>query len=140
MKRTLFAIGMLTALTCSGLHAQSSTMRVDVPFDFAMGKTVLPAGRYAITCANSLLTVREESGKHGAMTLTTPESIAPALRRQPPDKGFLLFQRYGDEYFLSGMWTANSREGHALPKTSRQKELASRERLAGATSIALSMK
>jgi hypothetical protein len=137
MKSKLFRIGALTALTCSGLFAE--TLLANIPFDFVMGKTAMPAGAYTVTCSNRLLTVRDDRGKHAAMILTLPAGFAPNSREWP-STGLLLFQRYGDEYFLSKVWTRSSKEGLALPSTVRQREFAKGLRPVDTTSIALSRK
>ncbi|MBS1859519.1 MAG: hypothetical protein JST11_29360 [Acidobacteria bacterium] len=140
MKRKLFAVGLLTVLTCSGLYAQTSTLRANIPFDFEMATVAMPAGAYSITFSNRVLTVREDRGKHVAMTLTSPAGTTPASLRKAPDTGLLVFRQYGGEYFLSGVWAADSVSGHALPVTPRQKELANLARPAEPTTIAMSRK
>jgi hypothetical protein len=137
MKRQLFAIAMLTALTGSSLLAQTPA-DAKIPFDFAIGQKAMPAGDYRISCTtNGLVTVRELGGKHSAMTLTTPGGTAPPSVRQAEDKGVLVFQRYGDEYFLSGVWSPFTRDGLTLPAGTRQKELASRLNRPEAMTIAM---
>jgi hypothetical protein len=123
MKRHLFALAMLTALTGSGLFAQT-VMKAGIPFDFAVGRAALPAGEYHITCDNNgVVTFRELAGKHNAVVLTRPsEGAAPSGIQQ--DAGKLLFQRYGNEYFLLSVWKPAAREGMAAPLGVRQKELA----------------
>jgi len=140
MKRKLFPIAVLAILTSAGLQAQSSTLQANIPFDFSMGKSTMPAGEYTITCANSVLTIREVGGKHVAMTLTNPTRPTPGSRHEQADKASLLFNRYGDEYFLTGMWNPYLQAGRVLPESPRQKELASRSNPAAATAIALSKK
>jgi hypothetical protein len=140
MKRQLFPIAMFAVLTCAGLEAQSSTLQANIPFDFSMGKTAMPAGEYTITCSNSVLTIREVGGKHVAMTLTNPTRTTPGSRHEQPEKASLLFNRYGDEYFLTGVWNPYLQEGRVLPESPRQKELASRLKPTDATAIALSKK
>jgi hypothetical protein len=137
MKTQLFAIAVLGILTCAALPAQT-VLQANVPFDFALGQSALPAGEYRITCSNTgLLMIREIGGKHSAMTLSTPSLTTPPSGHSTRDAGMLLFQRYGDEYFLNGVWTPSSREGLAVPVSVRQKELASRLTRPEATTIAL---
>jgi hypothetical protein len=70
------------------------------------------------------------------MTLTTPAGAAPAADLRRSGRGLLVFQRYGDEYFLNRVWTPSSREGLALPESVRQKELAARVTAGERTTIA----
>jgi hypothetical protein len=121
MKRLHFAVGFLAALACSGLQAQTR-LEANIPFEFRMGKTTLPAGDYLFDYSSRLLIVHQEDGHHTAvMTLTSPVS-----RTKAPATGIVEFNRYSDAYFLSKIFTAGSPEGEAVPKSAREKELASR--------------
>ncbi|HKE28452.1 MAG TPA: hypothetical protein VKB88_39150 [Bryobacteraceae bacterium] len=133
MKQILAAMAFLATLTCANLSAQSGKVTANIPFDFQMGSTMLPAGEYTFYENGHILTARRTSGGRGAMILTMP-----AWHRTPVADGTVQFQRYGDAYFLSGLWTANSQDGFSVPQSSREKELARRVGLPQATSVALS--
>ena len=120
MKRIHFAVGLFAALACSGLQAET-VMRANIPFEFHMGKTFLPAGDYQFRYASHVLTVQAEGGRAIALSLTYEE-----WRSKAPETPVVEFHRYGDLYFLSNIWTPDSREGAAVPKTAREKELLSR--------------
>jgi len=138
MKRQMFALTLLTGLTCSGLFAQYPAADAKIPFDFAMGKSVMPAGEYRVTqSSNGLVTIRELGGKHSAMTLTTPARTAAPSDFQRSVKGLLVFQRYGEEYFLSDIWAPSARDGLTLPRGPRLKELASGSSRPEPTTIAM---
>jgi hypothetical protein len=47
-----------------------------------------------------------------------------AQTQKPTDKTKLVFNRYGDRYFLSQIWMNGATLGHQLPKSSREKEIA----------------
>jgi hypothetical protein len=119
MKRLHFAVGLFAALACSGLQAQTS-MRANIPFEFQMGKTTFPAGDYEFKYSSHLLVVRQELGDHTTAMVVT----LGASRLKPPETGIVEFNRYGGSYFLAKIWTPGSPDGGALPKTSREKELA----------------
>ncbi len=138
MKRLHFALGLFAAFACSGLQAQTAIMKANIPFDFHLGKTVMPAGQYDLSYSAHLLTIRERSGgraAHAAMAL-----MVPASRPQPPSTGLLEFTRYGDTYFFERVWTPYSRDGGLFLKTAREKELASRGGPTQPTAIALRSK
>jgi hypothetical protein len=119
MKRLTLALGLLTALACSGLDAQT-TLVANVPFGFQLGKTFFPAGEYSIQASSHVLSVRPADGQTSTiMALTLPIS-----RLRKAETGVLEFNRYGDTYFLAKIWSAGSEGGEALPKTAREKELA----------------
>ena len=136
MKRQLCLSVLTAALACGALYAGSSALQADVPFRFAIGDTAMPAGEYRITWQNGVVSVREAGGRHAAMTMAKPTLSEKSFAQRQPGKGVLLFQRYGDEYFLTGVLTPSSREGLALPAGVRQKELASRKTGSEATTIA----
>jgi hypothetical protein len=121
MKRLHFAVGLLFVLAASGLQAQTQ-MRASIPFEFRMGQTSFPAGDYVIQYSPHLLVVHQENGDH-ANAMALPLAVS---RAKAPATGIIEFNRYGDAYFLAKVWTPDSRDGGALPKTPREKELASR--------------
>ncbi len=122
MKRLSLAAGLFTAVACSSLYAQTADLQANIPFDFRMGEKVMPAGQYLIhNSPDGVLAVRQQDGGHAAAMLLT----LPASRKTTPAKGALEFNRYGDTYFLSKIWAPDSREGRALFKTTREKEIAS---------------
>jgi hypothetical protein len=135
MKRQLFVLAMLSGSAASGLLAQT-VLQTGIPFDFAVGPSAMPAGEYRITCENNgLITLRELGGKHSAMVLTRPASTAAPGDRDGAGK--LLFQRYGNEYFLLSVWKPSARDGLAVPVGVRQKELARRVAEPATTIVAL---
>jgi hypothetical protein len=119
MKRLHFAVGLLAALACSGLQAQIP-LQANIPFEFRMGEVKFPAGDYQFKYSGQLLVVHQQEGQRAtAMALPLPVS-----RIKPPSTGLLEFNKYGEAYFLSKIWTPGSTDGSALQKTSREKELA----------------
>jgi hypothetical protein len=47
-----------------------------------------------------------------------------AESHKPANKTKLVFNRYGDQYFLSEIWVEGATRGRELPKTGREKEMA----------------
>jgi hypothetical protein len=122
MKRFALAMGLLASISSAPLFSQTITLKGKVPFDFHVGKVDMPAGEYLVQQSGPVITVRTAEGRTiSAMYLTLP-SRAPAARAT----GALVFNRYGEDYFLSKVWLPNSTEGRALPVLSREKELISR--------------
>jgi hypothetical protein len=121
MKRLQAVVWLLAAFACSGLEAQTTIMKADIPFDFKLGKSTMPAGEYRINYSGSILSLRSEGGHHNAMVLTTPME-----RAEVPKTGVLEFNRYDDTYFFVGVWAPGSAAGGTVWKTKQEKELASR--------------
>ena len=119
MKRLHFAVGLLAAMAGSGLQAQV-LLEASVPFEFRMGEVNFPAGEYQFKHSGHVLVVHQERGDRStAMALTLP-----VARTKAPKSGVVEFKRYGDTYFLAKIWSPNSSDGAALPKTPLEKELA----------------
>lgn len=129
MKKRTFAMTTLLALfivAAAGLgHAQQSVM-VSIPFEFVVGDMTLPAGDYDIQHPSAgrpeLLLIHRTDGSASAFVLTM---AVEANAWQPESK--LLFNHYGDRYFLSQIWAAGERLGRELYKSRAEKELASIE-------------
>jgi hypothetical protein len=126
------AILMAAAMTLTALAstrvAQAQDLVVTVPFDFAAGSANLPAGDYSVraglpnTHAIVLINRNDTSASMIVMT-NAAQSAAPQVQSK------LVFNRYGDRYFLSQIWVAGSETGKQLPKSSREKEIATEAKL-----------
>jgi hypothetical protein len=140
MKRLLFATGLFTAVASTYVFGQfpaySQKAVAQIPFDFQTGDVHMPAGKYTINQKGDLLTVQGEAGKPSAILFTSP---APD-QRQPTAAPALTFTRYNNtDYFLSRVWSSDSREGRALPKGKREKELVRRMTFTKSDAVALEM-
>jgi hypothetical protein len=120
MKRLHFALGLLAAVACSGLHAQNTTVRASIPFDFQIGETRMPAGDYQFRFEHGWLAVQDQSGSHVTTVITTAVDH-PAT---PANEAVLQFNRYGEVYFLAKVWKGDSDTGRSLSTSAREKELA----------------
>lgn len=123
-KRTLImaaavALGVLG--TTRGVEAQQLLV-VNVPFDFIAGNQVLPAGEYA---------VEDVGPQHNLVLVNRSYSVVSPLlnsnatiANQVQTESKLVFNRYGDRYFLSQVWSAGDACGRQLLKSAREKEIA----------------
>lgn len=101
--RTLIAICLL--FTAATLFAQTESqrlMKVNVPFTFAVENHSLPAGEYLVLTMTPERSIRIVSadGKHSAIVNTLPDYAS-----SPSTNSRLVFHRYGNEYFLTQVWT-----------------------------------
>ena len=125
MKRQAFnLVGLLTLLLVAGSAiAQSNRVVANVPFGFTVANNSLPAGTYSVQALSSRdnrsLLLRGADGSSSMII----SSIA-AQSHEPAAKTKLVFNRYGDQYFLSKIWVEGATLGRELPKTSREKEVA----------------
>jgi hypothetical protein len=97
----------------------------EVPFQFHVGNTTLPAGKYLIhQLEGSGLTVMQISSMDGKVSELF--NVGPTQAKSEPDKTELIFNKYGDRYFLSEMFDEGNPDGNRLV-TSRDEKRASKE-------------
>ena len=109
-------------LAAASVYAQGSqSLTVQIPFGFHVGNSMLPAGEYTVSTdvAPGVVKVRSADAKSSVMILAMTTQ-APAA----PSEGKLIFNKYGDEYFLSQIWKAGNNRGNELRKTRREAEVA----------------
>ena len=118
MKRfTTIALLALAALATVGTAAaQIHQVRAAIPFDFVAGSAYLPAGIYTIT-SEDLVIVEIQNGKHDAKLLRS----APADEVKSDSK--LVFNRYGDQYFLSEILSSDSNMEVRLPVSKMEEKV-----------------
>ena len=122
--------GMFLALVCASLYAQTMNLRATIPFAFRAGEKAMPAGEYTIRHSGGSLILHNEGGS-SVILLTNAASRANA-----PNDARLSFNRYGERYFLSSVWTSDSRDGREILRGRAEKELA-RQTLRESVGIAL---
>ena len=133
MTRLILAAGLFAATLTASLHAQTINMQASIPFDFQIGSTVLPSGEYSIRHSGGVLFVKQTNGaQKSGMFLTVGEDRPVGSSAA----GTLLFNRYGSTYFLSKVWSPESTQAQAAPKTPREKELARHIGQPGTTTVA----
>ena len=111
----LVAVAFVTAVAPA--NGQSQTLRANVPFEFNVGDKTLASGEYRVTRIS-----------HDAMTIAGPEDTAirlsiPIESNKVPDQGKLVFHRYGENYFLSEVWTAGDSTGRKLLKSKQERRI-----------------
>ena len=122
--RALVMAGMIAmAVMASTRIAQAQEgMKVNIPFDFVAGNKVLPAGEYSVEVSgpmHMLLLIDRKDASAAAFINTNA-----AVSAEPQSASKLIFNRYGDRYFLSQVWTAGYSTGRQLLKSAREKEMA----------------
>jgi len=118
--KALAAIGLLALLAVPVVQAQSGMLVANIPFDFHVGKTSLPSGEYNIKPLNpETLLIQSKDGSSSAVSITFG-----ATSSKIQDTGKLVFNRYGDQYFLSKVWRPGVSTGRELPKSRSEVEMA----------------
>jgi len=123
-KRSLIMAGLavLTFFASTRVAKAQDMIIANVPFDFVVGDVKLPAGEYAVKAAGPNNAVLMISRTDATQSVFVCANSAAGSDIQTESK--LVFDRYGDSYFLHQIWTAGSSRGKQLMKTNREKEAA----------------
>jgi hypothetical protein len=135
-KMSLLAVMIVIAASVSA-NAQSLNYRLtaNIPFDFSVAGQKLPAGKYWINRAplsngDTIVQIRSTDGHSNVTRLTIP-----VFAGNPAKNSALVFNRYGDEYFLSEIWPAGGVTGREVPKSRAERELARKPHDSGVAAV-----
>lgn len=125
MKKLLLVVVTLSLLGIAGhaVNAQvTDTIVADIPFDFTVRNTTLPAGKYTIKSLGPILEgtmeIRNEDS-HKAIFFLAESAQA----KEGPAHSELIFDRVGNQYFLSEIFETGDRLGAQVAKTRAEKRL-----------------
>jgi hypothetical protein len=104
-------------------HAQLvGTMEADIPFQFHAGDTKLPAGKYVIRMLDdSDLTIMEISRPDGSVAALFQVHSAEA--NSTPRKSELIFNKYGNRYFLNKLFDEGEPSGSQVVESNYEKRV-----------------
>jgi hypothetical protein len=113
----LLACGALLAL---GVTFASAQMRANIPFDFSASGSNLIAGEYTLETTGDTNQVLQMCNlRQHACVLMIASQVESKAHNDP---GKLVFNRYGDQYFLSQIWSRSL--VRTLPQDRRERQLA----------------
>jgi hypothetical protein len=120
--KSLVMLCLLVILAVGSVSAQSnSDLRLNIPFDFAAGKTKFKAGEYIVqSSSGGILVLRRINDRIDTFVLA-PNTI------QRPENNLsakLVFHRYGNEYFLAEAWTNRNTIGRIVNQTTAEHRVA----------------
>jgi hypothetical protein len=123
-KQALTFIGVLSLLLVAGsAFAQTQKIRADVPFNFVVNGTMLPAGQYTVSnigSGSSMLLIQSEDGR--AAKLAAPHRVQSS---EAANHTKLVFHCYAQDHcFLYQLWIGGTNSGQELSKSSLEKEVA----------------
>jgi hypothetical protein len=115
--------GILILLGAASAFAQSTFgLKASIPFSFKVHEAILPAGDYRITLFRN-----ENWG--GVVLLKNADTntwvrafVINGTRRRLRDQPYLVFNSYGDQNFLSQIWSASATAATELPKSGAERE------------------
>src|SRR5438270_6572921 len=112
-------IALVFALTMYPTKAKAQItgdLEVDVPFQFHAGNSKLPPGKYFIhVLDNSDLNIMEISSADGATSALF--EVCGAEANSAPAKSELIFNKYGNRYFLAKLFDEGNPSGSQVLKS-----------------------
>ena len=118
-----FFIALVFALTLYPGKAQAQIVgeiEANVPFPFHAGNVKLPAGRYFIhVLDNTDLTVMEIRSADGSTSALF--EVHDAEANSAPAKSELIFNKYGNRYFLAKLFDEGNPSGSAVDESRYEK-------------------
>ena len=114
--RVTAILAVVMALTAVSAQAQAVVKKQTfvVPFQFNVGKQVLPAGTYTFTGENQTIRIQNKNGRASVIALPQRTLSAPGESQIK-----LTFRVYGDQYYLAQVWLPDGigREMKRRPRT-----------------------
>ena len=119
MKKILFSLAMIGMFAAASMAAEFFAVKARVPFDFAVAGRQLPAGVYTVERHGTpgMLMLRDAAGH-----IKTLFQAHPVYTNASAPSPMLVFNKYGDRYFLARVWSAAG-PGAQLNRTKIEKEL-----------------
>ncbi len=121
---TLLSVSMLVAALAVPLSAQTLTLTANIPFAFTIANKTLPAGEYMIRNAGNPYLLIFQGEEHNVSGLTSVNHEAVVRTESPAVATKLVFNRYGDQYFLSEVVDGYVARGFVVPMHKAERELA----------------
>lgn len=112
------AIGVLASAPAAAAQSSTTTVKVDVPFAFRTASQMMPAGIYRIDLLSDHTILLRGAGSHAA----TFVMVHAATASKAPSKGAVVFDRYGNNYYLHQIWTPGDDSGRECSKSKAEKE------------------
>ena len=117
------SIAALAVVLAAPLPAQTVSVQANVPFDFVVAGRTMPAGEYELGTLTQSAILAVRGASHSPAITTTISSTAGKGRH---GEAYLVFHRYGNQYFLSQVWDGFRFQGREIPISRTERELASR--------------
>jgi hypothetical protein len=115
-------IGFGAAMVANAQIDSNATIEANIPYAFVVKDTQLPAGKYTISVADStdpnVLEIRSANG-HTAVLFETENMLVKRTMRRSE----LVFDKIGDNYFLSQVFLKGDDSGNQLPMSRMARRL-----------------
>lgn len=116
-KFAIAAFVLMSGIAATSLHAQNSEIRASIPFNFTVSGKTLPAGTYRFYSVHgNTLVIQNVNRSAGALShIDTAETPQPALQS-------IVFDKYGDHYFLHEIDSTAALVNGQLPVSKAEKQ------------------
>jgi len=117
------ALAFTLSLSATTAHAQViGGLEVHIPFQFYAGDAKLPPGKYTIHPVDGTdLTVMEISSADGSASALF--DIRDAEANSTPAKSELIFNKYGNRYFLAKLFDEGNPNGSSVEESRYEKKV-----------------
>ena len=120
LRSILLALTVLLLATAA--QAQTTNVKASIPFDFVVGDHAYSAGEYTVkSLSQGSAAIRIDNADESEKGITLSNACGTG---QPADRTTLVFQRLGDNYFLSQVWSEGSSTGREFRMSKREVQLA----------------
>ncbi|HKW26975.1 MAG TPA: hypothetical protein VJN48_14405 [Terriglobales bacterium] len=105
----LVVVSLLLVITPAVSQVIEANWAANVPFDFVVGDTQMPAGEYIVKSNPQTLrltVINKETRKQAFVFTRDIENL------KPNEKTVLIFQRDGDRHVLHQIWKTGEGHGH----------------------------
>jgi hypothetical protein len=121
---TMVAVAVfVTTLAAASVRAQNAgDVAVSIPFEFSAGGKTLPAGDYLVRRSfDGAQSVMRIESRKDSLSMYLPTHSVESNTIQEGSK--LVFTKYGEQLFLSQVWSAGRSIGAELNKTKSERGL-----------------
>jgi len=115
----ILAIASLTIATLAlSTSAFAQQLKANIPFEFTVGNTTMPAGEYTISSSTRNVVDLKSANRTLMATVGGSQSY---VEKKSNSAGELVFAKYGDTYNLRKVWTAGQTTGYYIVKTNTER-------------------
>jgi len=114
------ALMVLSGMAAAQLNSRSKIV-AQVPFDFVVANKIVPGGEWAVRLAirdGNILAISNADTDAGVFSTSSRTEA-----KQPASHYALVFDQYGDRYFLSEIRLEGSKIAYRLPESRLEAEL-----------------
>ena len=112
---------VMFGLTSFGKTTSDERITAVIPFDFSVQSQILPAGTYVVKQVREGMYQIQSEDRHGPMASMQTTALGSPTGTNNDTK--LIFNKYGDQYFLSQIWASGQPEGRGVLKSHSERDL-----------------